>query len=264
METAVRTFNETNPEDLKGSLIICPVINTPGFQHGTLYVNPLDGKNMNRVYPGDKYGTISDKMIYVVLNELIRQCEWHIDLHGGEPTEDHGQYVIYAKGLGTKEVDEKTHEMARHYLPNLIQATEGPSKGNSSSEVCQLGIPSITPEAGALGAYRDADIQFHMKGVKNVMKWLGMLPEEGPPEEPMKDIPIVPGSNPLQVQHGGIFYPKFKAGDLFKKGELMAQVKDMFGKIVEEIHAPADGRVAIMFPKRVKIAGETVFLYFKL
>ena len=51
IEAVTRIYREIDPANLKGSLIICFVINTPGFQHGTHYVNPLDDKNMNRMYP---------------------------------------------------------------------------------------------------------------------------------------------------------------------------------------------------------------------
>ena len=258
VEAAILAYQETNPEDLKGALIICPVVNTPGFQHGTHYINPLDGLNMNRVYPGDPDGTISEQIIHVIFNELIRKCDYHIDLHGGEPFEDMGQFVNYAIGVGTKEIEAKIAEMARYYLPNVMQAFEGKDK-TSSSEVARIGIPSITPQAGALALYREEDILFHKRGVKNIMKWLGMLPKEGPPEEPKKDILTFVNNHYIRVKHGGILYPKLKGGYAFKKGDVMAEVKDLFGNVVEQVKASSDGMVCYYFPKRVKIAGEPAY-----
>ncbi|MFX1513820.1 MAG: succinylglutamate desuccinylase/aspartoacylase family protein [Promethearchaeota archaeon] len=256
IEAITRIFHEINPEDLSGALISCPVVNTPGFQRVTHYVNPLDGMNLNRVYPGNPEGTISEKMIDVIFNELIRLCDYYIDLHGGEPYEDMGQFVIYSTGVGTKEIEVKSAEMARYYLPNVIQTFEG-KDGTSSAEVARVGIPSITPQAGALALYREEDIQFHVRGVKNVMKWLGMLP--GPPEEPKKDIPTFINNYYVRVKKGGIFYPLLRGEDPFKKGDVMGVIKDLFGNVIEEIIAPKDGMVCYYFPKRVKVAGDPAY-----
>ena len=144
IETVVRLYHDIDPSNLKGSLIMCPVLNTPGFQQGVPYLNPLDGKNMNRIYPGDADGTISEKMVYVVFNELIRLSEWHMDLHGGDAVEDHEQCVLYDTGVSTKEVDEKEAEMARYFLPGIIRVFENGWPNTSSTEVAKLGIPSLT------------------------------------------------------------------------------------------------------------------------
>ncbi len=250
---------DIDPSNLKGALIMCPVLNTPGFQQGVPYLNPLDGKNMNRIYPGDADGTISEKMVYVVFNELIRLSEWHMDLHGGDAVEDHEQCVLYDTGVSTKEVDEKEAEMARYFLPGIIRVFENGWPNTSSTEVAKLGIPSLTTEAGALGAYREDDIQYHYRGIINVMKWLKMLP--GPPEEP-KDIKIVASTVSVKVKHGGVFYPYVQIGDTFKQGDLMAEVKDIFGNVIEQIHAPISGIASMMYPKRVKIAGDPIYSIF--
>ncbi len=107
IEAVVRTYQNTDPSTLNGTLVMCPVLNTPGFQQGIAYVNPLDNKNMNRVYPGDPEGTISDKMVHVLFTEIIKPCDYHMDLHGGDVTEDHARCVLYDTGVSTKEVDEK-------------------------------------------------------------------------------------------------------------------------------------------------------------
>lgn len=263
VEAAIRTFQDTNPAELKGALIICPVINTPGFQHGTLYVNPLDGKNMNRVYPGKKDGTISDMMIYTVFNELIRICDAHIDLHGGEPVEDHGLYIIYCVDIGNKEVEERSKEMAMHYNCEILNEGKG-HPGTSATEVSKIGIPSITPEAGALALYREKDIQFHYTGIKNIMKLMGMLPKEGPPAPPVANQKVCVGAPALRINNGGIFHPYVAPDEWFKKGDVLAEIKDMFGNVLEQVIAPEDGIIGLTFSKRVKTAGENAFLYLKL
>ena len=261
VEAAIRTFQDTNPADLKGALLILPVINTPGFQYATLYVNPLDGKNMNRVYPGKPDGTISEMMIHTVFNEVIRLSDAHIDLHGGEPVEDHGLYIIYCTDIGNKEVEKRSQEMAMHYNCEILNEGKG-HPGTSATEVSKIGIPSITPEAGALALYREKDIEFHYNGIKNIMKLLGML--EGPPNPPVANQKICVGAPAIRINQGGIFHPNVAPDEWFKKGDVLAEIKDVFGNVLEQIIAPEDGIVGLTFSKRVKTAGENAFLYLKL
>jgi len=49
----------------------------------------------------------------------------------------------------------------------------------------------------------------------------------------------------------------------FKKGDVLAEIKDMFGNVLEQIIAPEDGIIGLTFSKRVKTAGENAFLYLK-
>ncbi|MCU0501580.1 MAG: succinylglutamate desuccinylase/aspartoacylase family protein, partial [Anaerolineae bacterium] len=50
------------PQGLKGRVIVLPVVNVPGFGPRSIYINPLDGKNINRCFPGDPNGTASEQL----------------------------------------------------------------------------------------------------------------------------------------------------------------------------------------------------------
>ena len=51
IETAVR-LQKTKPEDIKGTLVILPILNTEGFKARSIYLMPQDKKNLNRQFPG--------------------------------------------------------------------------------------------------------------------------------------------------------------------------------------------------------------------
>src|SRR5438045_3499265 len=46
-----------NPQEIAGTVILLPLINVQSFEQKTPHINPVDGKNMNRFYPGRLNGT---------------------------------------------------------------------------------------------------------------------------------------------------------------------------------------------------------------
>ena len=57
INAAIQLANDTRPEDIAGTLFVISLINTDGFEHRTMSVTHADGKNLNRVFPGDAAGT---------------------------------------------------------------------------------------------------------------------------------------------------------------------------------------------------------------
>ena len=59
------------PEDIKGILILLHIVNVNGFKARTVSVSAEDGKNLNRVFPGDANGTYTDKLAYFIEKEIF-------------------------------------------------------------------------------------------------------------------------------------------------------------------------------------------------
>lgn len=83
-----------------------------------------------------------------------------------------------------------------------------------------------------------------MAGIKNILKSFDMLIEKWKPfvaESRIKtDYPLrIETINALQ-QSGKISY-KAQPGSLIKKGQLIATIEDVFGKVKEEVKASIDG-----------------------
>jgi predicted deacylase len=78
-----------------------------------------------------------------------------------------------------------------------------------------------------------------LKGCVNTLKHLGMM--EGKPDIPKKAKVFNPYH--LYSSHGGFFLSNVRAGDLVSKGDTLGEVRNMSGKIVEEIVVPTDGVV---------------------
>ena len=109
IQAAMELAKEFQPEELKGNVIIVPLVNVSGFEHRTMSLVYEDGKNLNRVFPGDPEGTAADRIAYTIVTKLFSIADYYIDLHSGDGFEQLHPYVYY---VGV--VDEKTAEKSLH------------------------------------------------------------------------------------------------------------------------------------------------------
>src|SRR5580692_10941438 len=77
-----------NAADLSGTLMILPLINLASFAQKVPHLNPVDGKNMNRMYPGKADGTQTERASWAIAKQVVEKCDYMIDLHGGDLDEN--------------------------------------------------------------------------------------------------------------------------------------------------------------------------------
>ena len=88
IESNIRFQKLLKPDELHGAVISCTVTNVGAFNQGTTFINPIDGKDISSKFPGKEDGTVSEKIAWVVFNEMIKKCDYMIDMHGGDFIED--------------------------------------------------------------------------------------------------------------------------------------------------------------------------------
>ena len=88
IEANIRLQQWIDVSKLKGAVLSSLITNLPAFNSRVQYVNPLDGKNVNRCLPGKSDGTISDRLANLLTKEFIALADYVLDLHGGDLIED--------------------------------------------------------------------------------------------------------------------------------------------------------------------------------
>lgn len=254
IEAATRLHRSLDPAKMNGTVVVLPTINVSAFQNPTAFVNPIDGLNPNRSFPGDADGSITRRLVHVIYNEVIPKANFHVDLHGGDLTESLQPFTIFSR-IGNPEVDKKSEEMAKIYGVKNIWVNANYS-GTSSEAVSKLGIPSIVAEAGKLGTYSDEDIQTHVTGLNNLLMYAGIL--EGKPKPPPNQS-LFDESIYIRPKHGGVFHPNVQAGEKVSKDQTLAYITDIWGDTIEEIRSPTNGVVRILLPKRTVNTGDEVY-----
>src|SRR5262249_48441443 len=240
-----RLLHGLNPKQMSGTVIMVHVANMPSFLKRTIYYSPVDGKNLNRVYPGNQDGTISERVAYQITKEVIERADYVMDLHCGDGNEALGYYSYWDVRAGGADVVEKSKLMALAFgFDHIVMDNERPSDpANSvycSTTATTRGKPAITIESGGLGATDDESVSRVEHGVMSVMRLLKMI--EGKPQ--MVEPPLfIDRSVVLRSEATGIFYPTVERNRTVAKGTLMGYVTDFFGNRIFEARAPFSGTV---------------------
>jgi len=249
-----------NPGSLSGTLVLIHIANLPAFQKRIIYYNPYDWKNLNRVFPGDPQGTISQRIAFVLKKEVIEKCDYLIDLHCGDGNE---ALIPYAYWMikGKQEIDKVTKEMLLAFGLKYIIIDKTRSEDLSHSKylgntAILLSKPAITTESGYLGKTDEISIVRNVKGILNVMKLFKMI--EGEPEFITEPVWIEP-YEVIYSAHDGLFYPLTKMGYYVAKGEKVGFITDYLGKIKEEVRAPFRGIILYIINTPPISKGEPLF-----
>ena len=66
-----KLIQELNPADISGVVIIVPLVNIASFERKVPHVNPVDGKSMNRFYPGNPNGTQTERASWAMTKQVV-------------------------------------------------------------------------------------------------------------------------------------------------------------------------------------------------
>jgi len=233
-----------DPAQLSGTVILVPLVNIQSFEQKVPHVNPVDGKSMNRFYPGKADGTQTERVSLAITKQIVERCDYLIDYHGGDLDEDLRPYSYWPK-TGNARQDEITHGMVLAFgLDHIIVVTDRPKDPAASryldNTASTRGKPAIAVEAGHAGTVEADDVEALAGGTLNVMRFLKMLPGAAPAVEH----PVWIGKvDTVTSDQPGIFYPSVKRGTWVEQGMKIGYVTDYFGNTVFEAHAPAAGVV---------------------
>ena len=233
-----------DPAEISGTVIVVPLVNIPSFERKVAHVNPVDGKSMNRMYPGKMDGTQTDRASFMITKQVVEQCDHLIDLHGGDLDESLRPYSYWTK-TGNEQQDRVSREMVIAFgLDHIIISTDRPKDPQASryleNTATTRGKPSITVEAGHAGTVETDDVNALVNGCLSVMRYLKMAP--GSPsvvERPVWIEKVVT----LASEQTGIFYPLVGRGTYVQQGMKVGYVTDYLGKTIFEARAPAQGVV---------------------
>jgi predicted deacylase len=264
IDATIRLSNTVRPEELKGTYIAVPCVNIPGFYERT-YINPIDEKNIQGLYPGKADGTISDLMAYTLFNEIVLKSNYFLDCHGGDIHESEIWSFIYYK---TKDETEKRSEtIAKATALTYLRTSDSP--GSMGMEAARRKISGGLFELCSGDRLLPEESAAIYDGSVNVMRHLGML--DGKP----KSIQRQPCTTEGQKQEiltsrasayftkSGLYHTNVKPGDLLKEGQVVGTVTDFWGEEIETIRAPATGRVFLhLHNPAVKVGDEAISIVF--
>jgi predicted deacylase len=249
-----------DPAQLRGTVILVHVANMPSYLKRTIYYSPIDGKNLNRVYPGRAEGTVSERIAYAITREVIDKSDYLVDMHAGDGNESLRPYTYWSKlGLDAR-VDSIAREMALAWgHDHIVVDTDRPRDRNASvytQNTAQVrGKPAITTETGYLGMPVEEMIQRNESGVFRLLRYLRML---SAPVELVERPVYLDRTQVLTSPETGIWYPLVERGHTVGEGTVIGYVTDFFGRRGGEVRAPFAGAVLYVVGTPAMSKGEPV------
>ena len=239
-----KMIQTVDPADLSGTLIIVPLVNTGSFLQKVPHLNPVDGKNMNRMYPGKEDGTQTERASWIITKQVVERSDYLIDFHGGDLDENLLPYSYWPK-TGDANLDAVSRKMVSAFgFDHIIIETDRPTDPSRSryldTTAITRGKPSITVEAGRAGTTDAKDVDALIRGSLDVMRCLKML--RGTPT-PVEHPVWVGNISMLTSDRDGVFYPLVSAQMYVQQGMTIGYLTDFFGVKVQDITAPVSGVV---------------------
>jgi uncharacterized protein len=234
----IRFMSDLDTNELAGAITAVPVVSMESFRGRSPFVVPADGKNLNRSFPGSLDGTYTDVLARSIYDELIAPADVLLDLHGGDQVEGLEPFAIYE----ASPVEARAHAIATAFnLPYVVreERREGGLGGLTTSAAAEAGIPGVIAEAGGRGLLEEHAVQLLVSGVCNVLRHLEVL--AGDPDPPPSGQRQVGSFIWLRSTNEGWWETAVASGAEVDEGQLLGRVRNLWGDVLEEHHAPRDG-----------------------
>ncbi|KAI8997349.1 hypothetical protein BDB01DRAFT_846011 [Pilobolus umbonatus] len=249
-----RVVSQIDVNKLKGTIIAVPCVNVWGFLR--FQREFADGRDLNRQFPGKEDGYASQVYCHHLMNKIISQFNYMIDLH----TASFGRINSYYVRVDMN--DPTAARMARLQQPQILLHNSG-QDGTLRSAAAARGIKAITVEIGNPQMFQDRYVQWASMGIMRILDYLKVFSIEatvaihtadsGPPHTVLCSKGFW-----LYTKTGGLLEVYPGINHLVKKGEVIACIKNMFGNVIEEYFAPCTGMVIGRSSNPVAMSGDRI------
>ena len=233
VEIIRRVLRHRSLKHLRGALIAIPIVNVYGFLNHTRYLP--DGRDLNRSFPGSAKGSLTGRVAYTFVQEIVKQCKHGIDLHTG--ARHRSNFPQIRADLDDPAAFAMTEAFG---VPLAIDAKI--RDGSLRECAGDAGIPVILYEACEALRFEETYIRAGVKGIVNVMRSIGMLPSSRS-KKPRRTPVVSDQTSWLRAPESGILRTYVPLGERVEKGQVIAMVADPLGTSETPMVAPCSGVV---------------------
>lgn len=244
--------------DVRGRIIIVPFMNYPAFR-AARRVSPIDGGNLNRLFPGRPDGTVSEKIADFFQRTLLPMADFVLDLHSGGRTLD---FLPFAACHALEDKAQEARAIAARdafSAPYAMTMLEIDAGGMYDTAAEALGKVFVTTEIGGGGTSTGRTVAIARRGVRNFLIHAGIL--DGVAEHHASIELDMPSADCFTFSESeGLLEPAVDLGAPVREGDVIARIHpiDRLGAEPRDYRAKLGGiLVARHFPGLVGI-GDSV------
>ena len=216
------------PEAIKGRVILLPMANFPAGMAGRR-TSPIDEVNLNRAFPGDPDGSVTQQIAYWIESTLLPKADLVADLHSG------GSSLMYVPCALMKETgDEKRNAAQRAMLQAfgapinyITRGGSGTGQDNTLTGGAErLGIPTLGTELAGSGTVTRDAVHIVRRGLTNLLVHAGILPESEriAIEAEPRIVTVVGPEHFVYASESGVWEPLVELGQTVGAGDAAARI----------------------------------------
>lgn len=243
VEIVRRVVNGLDPGQLGGTVIGVPIVNLFGFSRNSRYLP--DRRDLNRFFPGSRYGSIAGRIAYSFFNSVVKHCDTLVDFHTG--SFDRSNLPQVRADLTLPDVLEFT----RGFGATTVLHSAG-TRGMLRLAAIRAGIPAVTFEVGGPGQLQPDEIRHGVQAIETLLHKLGMTRNLPTWQEPQ---PFFYDSVWVRANAGGLLLSDVGLGQRVQRGQKLGVVIDPINNVERELVSPVFGRVIGMALNQVVLPG---------
>ena len=233
-----------------GTIICIPVINVFGFVNQKREFP--DGRDLNRVFPGNKNGSLASRFAFYLLTEVLPHVDYAIDFHsGGASRFNAAQLRIVPNNVELK-------ILSNIFNPPFILYSKNIS-GTFRTSCDKLRVKCLLFEGGKSNHIDNAITLTGVEGTKRILNHLGML-------NPRKDS-YIPNERPIYLEKSGwirarssgMLHNITSIGSFAHKGQLLATISEPYGKVEHKVKSPNSGYIINVNDAPLVYQGDAIF-----
>ena len=233
-----------------GTIICIPIINVFGFIN--LKREFPDGRDLNRVFPGSKKGSLASRVAYKLINEIVHEVDLIMDFHTGGANRFNAPQIRIAKNH--PELD----KLANTFGAPFILYSKNLKK--SFRNTChKLGKPMLLFEGGKSFHIDNNVTNRAVNGAKRVLNSLGMLNSRFKVSKPTKKPIYVASSRWQRAKYSGMFRTAVRLGSNVGKGDILGHITDPYGKFNHAVKADLSGYIINVNESPIVYQGDALF-----
>jgi predicted deacylase len=205
---------------MNGRVIAMTMANLPAAAGGTR-TSPIDGRNLNKSFPGDVFGTPTSMIADYIERHLMSLSDLVLDLHSD------GQSLRYLPSVTLvdhpdPDVQSRRLAMARAFgAENLLRFRSFEDRSTSGA-ARRAGATRIGTEIGG-----PDPVAALMAGITRILAWAGVISDGAPAAREAHLLLTQREDDFVYALADGVFEPAVRLGDKVSAGDLAGHIHDL-------------------------------------
>ena len=234
----------------KGTIICIPILNIFGFLNADRLFP--DGRDLNRVFPGTKTGSLASRVAYYFTQEILPMADYCLDFHTG------GASRFNAAQVRVKPNNKRLLDLAKIFNAPFTVFSSNIDKSYRAA-CLKKGIPILLFEGGKTMESNKDIAKEGVDGVMRILSHFNMLAENFNVPEPHSKTVLIEKSRWIRAQKSGLLHVKIECNKHVEKGEFLATITDPFGKMRFKVTAPNEGYIINVNQAAIVNQGDAIF-----